>query len=128
MFSNLVYYCFPVSVKMSVFKEMYKLAKEKNASRGFIATYILEKGFFVALYGYLAAERTDNTRYVVIFKEECDKLSKAASIITKVYGPNHEDHMYWKKANANPKGFQPDFDQGAEKRTRYVIRELLGIE
>ena len=39
--------------KVQCYKEMYKLAKEKQASRSFILSDILDKGFYFAVQGYL---------------------------------------------------------------------------
>ena len=67
------------------YKEMYKLAKEKNAGKLFILIYILEGGFNVALHGFLTTPTRSNFKNLLEFKNDCDNFSKVGEIIAQKF-------------------------------------------
>ena len=84
--------------EVTLYKEMYKLAKEKRASRRFIEHEVLTKGFLrAALSGYLSAKFSRNMKYLDLFKKECDTFVKVGVAVSKSYGPRHPSHLEWRK-------------------------------
>jgi hypothetical protein len=88
-----------IKKEVACYKEMYILAKEKNVSRGFILTKILEPGFTAATQGYLTS--VDDIEGIVRnqeFKSECDSFSRAGEKISKqLLGQEHHVTIGWKK-------------------------------
>ena len=88
-----------IKKEVSCYKEMYKLAKEKNASRGFILTTILKHGFTAATQGYLSS--LDNVEGRVQnqeFKSDCEKFSTVGEqISTQLLGQEDPITIEWKK-------------------------------
>ena len=77
-----IYQLEKIKKEVSCYKEMYKLAKEKNVSRLFIIDYILNPAFDAAVQGYLSSlafvkDRTKNQE----FKSYCDGFSRAGEQI-----------------------------------------------
>ena len=55
--------------EVQLYKEMYKLAKEKQASRMFILSDILKEGFNAAVQGYLQVmNNCDNLDNTIVFR------------------------------------------------------------
>ena len=94
-----IYQLEKIRKEVSCYKEMYKLAKEKNVSRGFIVATILNPGFHAAAQGYLssfgfASGKVQNQE----FKSDCEKLSKVGEkISTDLFGQEVPVTMEWKK-------------------------------
>ena len=88
-----------IKKEVTCYKEMYILAKEKNVSRGFILTKILEPGFTAATQGYLTS--VDDVEGIVRnqeFKSDCDSFSRIGEKISKqLLGQEHHVTNGWKK-------------------------------
>ena len=88
-----------IKKEVTCYKEMYILAKEKNVSRGFILTNILELGFTAATQGYLTS--VDDIEGIVRnqeFKSACDSFSRAGEKTSKqLLGQEHHVTIGWKK-------------------------------
>ena len=94
-----IYQLEKIKKEVSCYKEMYKLAKEKNVSREFIINYILNPAIDAATQGYLSSfgsvtGRVQNQE----FKSDCNRFSKAGEqISTDVLGREHPISIEWKK-------------------------------
>ena len=96
-----IYQLEKIRKEVSCYKEMYKLAKEKNVSRGFIFAKILNPAFDAAVQGYLSSfgsieKRVQNQE----FKSDCDMFSKVGEkMSTQLFGQEvpHYIGNEWKK-------------------------------
>ena len=97
-----IYQLEKIKKEVSCYKEMYKLAKEKNVSRGFIFAKILNPAFDAAVQGYLSSFGSIEGRVQNLeFKSDCEKLSKVGEkMSTQLFG-QEEVPLYigneWKK-------------------------------
>ena len=88
-----------IKKEVSCYKKMYKLAKEKNASRGFILTTILKHGFTAAAQGYLSSlnnveGRVQNQE----FRTDCEIFSIVGEKISiQLLGQEDPITIEWKK-------------------------------
>ena len=78
--------------QISCYKEMYKLAKEKNVPRSFIIHTILSPGFKAAIYGYKLATKSNKILMADDFRKECDIFFTAGVKLSKIVGISN-----WKK-------------------------------
>ena len=78
---------------------MYKLAKDKKASRMFIVNEILDDGFNAAAQGYLTAESSYSISFMEQFKKDCEIFSNAGEQLSKVL-PNFTQ-MEWNRRKQN---------------------------
>ena len=76
------------NIKKEVFchKQLYKLAKDKKASRMFIVNEILDDGFNAAAQGYITAQCTYKMDYLNAFKKDCELFAVAGEQLSKVLG------------------------------------------
>lgn len=94
-------------------KEMYKLAKEKKASRMFIVNDILDDGFNAAAQGYLTSESSYSIKKMESFRKDCEIFAIAGEQLSKVL-PNFTQVEWTRRKN--------DFD-GWMKEVKESIRE-----
>ena len=81
---------------VSCYKEMYKLAKEKKVSRGFIFSAILNPGFTSATQGYLLSLKARVPTQE--FKSDCETFSRVGEkISTDLFGQEKPISIEWKK-------------------------------
>ena len=94
-----IYQLEKIKKEVSCYKEMYKLAKEKNVSREYIINYILNPAVDAATQGYLSSfgsvtGRVQNQE----FRSDCDSFSRAGEQISiDVLGREHPISIEWKK-------------------------------
>ena len=76
------------NIKKEVFchKQLYKLAKDKKASRMFIVNEILDDGFNAAAQGYITAQCSYKIDYLNAFKKDCELFAVAGEQLSKVLG------------------------------------------
>jgi len=73
--------------EVDYYKEMYKIAKEKKASRIFILKTLLNQAFETAARGYLSAQNLDKIKESNDFKMDCANFARVGEQLSKVvYG------------------------------------------
>ena len=73
--------------EVKYFKQMYKLAKDKKASRIFILNSLLNQAFETAALGYLAAKNLNKTKEKNEFEMDCANFARVGEQLSKVaYG------------------------------------------
>ena len=73
--------------EVDYYKEMYKIAKEKKASRIFILKTLLNQAFETAARGYLSAQNLDKIKESNDFKIDCANFARVGEQLSKVvYG------------------------------------------
>ena len=76
--------------EVKYFKQMYKLAKDKKASRIFILNSLLNQAFETAALGYLAAKNLNKTKEKNEFEMDCTNFARVGEQLSKVaYGSTH---------------------------------------
>ena len=76
--------------EVDYYKEMYKIAKEKKASRIFILKTLLNQAFETAARGYLSAQNLDKIKESNDFKMDCANFARVGEQLSKVvYGSTY---------------------------------------
>ena len=76
--------------EVDYYKEMYKIAKEKKASRIFILKTLLNQAFETAARGYLSAQALDKIKESNDFKMDCANFARVGEQLSKVvYGSTY---------------------------------------
>jgi len=84
----------------NLYKDMYKLVKEKKTSKTFIIFEILQNGFCAVMSGYLHAKDRNDLKNKEVFKKECDVFINAAIPIGEIVLPD-KDVRNWKMRKDN---------------------------
>jgi len=77
--------------EVKYFRQMYKLAKDKKASRIFILNSLINQAFETAAQGYLAAKNLNKTKEMKEFEMDCANFARVGEQLSKVvYGSAYE--------------------------------------
>ena len=102
--------------EVKYFKQMYKLAKDKKASRIFILNSLLNQAFETAALGYLAAKNLNKTKEKNEFEMDCANFARVGEQLSKVaYGSTNNGWTQRKN----------DIDEWIETKLVSILLSLL---
>jgi len=90
-----------IKKEVTCYKEMYKLAEQKNCSKAFIVNEILDNGFNAAVQGYLQAQVTFNYNSMAEFETECELFSYHGEEMARIVFGNNPIGKEWKERKNN---------------------------